>query len=147
MKIREMSIIDTLVVSEIEEDSFTTCAWPLVHFQDQLLASDMKSWIIETVSDFPIIIGYGVQKMFDDYSYISKICIQKPWRGCGIGRLMMEHMIDYAKLNKKQSVTLEVSWTNSVAKSLYESCGFQYGDLCENYYGLDDHGFGMKLQI
>lgn len=55
---------------------------------------------------------------------IFQMWVKPSHRGSGIGRLIMEHLLDWFKSNSVACVSLEVTCGNSSARVLYESCGF-----------------------
>lgn len=61
------------------------------------------------------------------------IALYKAYWGCGIGRLMMETVLDEAKKLGYEQAELEVAAGNEPAIALYKSLGFQvYGRLPNN---------------
>jgi len=53
------------------------------------------------------------------------IYVDKQYRGCGIGRLLMRNLIDYAKKRKLSHIRLTVHRDNERAIKLYKSHGFK----------------------
>ncbi len=60
-----------------------------------------------------------------DVINIHDICILKEFRGLGLGREIMDEIIEVAKELQCSKVTLEVREDNEVAKNLYSSLGFR----------------------
>lgn len=59
-------------------------------------------------------------------------------RGLGYGKLLLEFMIEKAKEQNVENITLEVKVTNNIAIHLYEKYGFEQVALRKNYYqGID----------
>ena len=59
-------------------------------------------------------------------------------RGLGYGKLLLEFMIEKAKEQNVENITLEVKITNNIAIHLYEKYGFEQVALRKNYYqGID----------
>lgn len=53
------------------------------------------------------------------------IGIREPWRGVGLGRILMEQMIDFCRRSDRiEKIELSVSSNNPNAEALYISCGF-----------------------
>lgn len=61
----------------------------------------------------------------------SKICIR---RGLGLGRHLLRHLLDAIRWSGAERVFLEVRPSNPVAKTLYESIGFQQIERRPRYY-------------
>lgn len=62
------------------------------------------------------------------YLYIHDIVVLQTYRGRGIGKAMMQKLIDIAQERKYCKITLEVRNDNIVAQDLYKSLGF---DECQ----------------
>lgn len=62
------------------------------------------------------------------YLYIHDIVVLQTYRGQGIGKAMMQKLIDVALERKYCKITLEVRNDNIVAQDLYKSLGF---DECQ----------------
>ena len=57
--------------------------------------------------------------------YIDDLCVDEARRGCGIGKILYRHVLDYAKRAGYYNVTLNVWACNPSAMKFYESCGLQ----------------------
>jgi len=55
---------------------------------------------------------------------VHDIIVKKKYRGLGVGRKLMEEVLDEAKNRNCSKVTLEVREDNAVAQNLYKSLGF-----------------------
>lgn len=61
------------------------------------------------------------------------IALYREYWGCGIGRMLMEHILTLAKEYGYEQAELEVASENTAAIALYESFGFQvFGRLPRN---------------
>lgn len=58
------------------------------------------------------------------YLYIHDIVVLQTYRGQGVGKAMMQKLIDVALERKYCKITLEVRNDNTVAQDLYKSLGF-----------------------
>ena len=63
-----------------------------------------------------------------------------------IGSSLLEYLIQLAKKNNKQNITLEVRISNEVARNLYKKFGFREVALRKFYYGNED-GILMEKQV
>ena len=61
----------------------------------------------------------------DDDLYLAEIAIDENLRGQGLGRKVVEDVIDYAKSKNYRRVTIDADFRNKGAKSLYERIGFK----------------------
>ncbi len=77
------------------------------------------------VDDEPVGMGWAVIESAElPVGHIYQMWVKPQHRGSGIGRLVLEHLLDWFKSRGVASVFLGVTCGNSPAKSLYESCGF-----------------------
>lgn len=80
----------------------------------------------------------GVWQAVDDM-HITCIVAHKNFRKKGIGNLILEKLIQIAKLKKMNSLTLEVRESNKIAQSLYLKHNFQIVGTRKKYYnGCED---------
>ena len=70
--------------------------------------------------------------------HITNIAVLNAWQNLGLGRRLMQLMIDQAKQRGCQQVTLETRITNEPAKHLYHQLGFVDRKIRKNYYALDN---------
>lgn len=70
---------------------------------------------------------------------ITNIVTKKTQRKKGIGKLLLDKLIEMAKEINAESISLEVNEKNSIAIHLYESYGFEKIGLRKKYYnGIDN---------
>ena len=65
---------------------------------------------------------------------MTNVAVSGSRRGEGIGRLLMETLMELARENGMGSMTLEVRVSNMVARHLYETLGFAEAGIRKNYY-------------
>ena len=84
------------------------------------------------------IVGYYiVQKILDEY-HILNLCVATDYLGQGLGRLLLNTILDKAQNDFMNRVLLEVRASNNIAKKLYKSSGFQIIGKRKGYYLLVD---------
>ena len=79
-------------------------------------------WEMLTNDERPI--GYLVCKIESDKLYISKIYLKAETRGKGLGKLLLNHAIELARQNGKNSIYLNVNKYNTDSIAFYERVGF-----------------------
>jgi len=67
----------------------------------------------------------GVQLFGTDYGEIKRMYVRPQFRGSGFGKLMLEHLSDYARSRGVGLLRLETGIHQHAAIGLYESVGFQ----------------------
>jgi len=65
---------------------------------------------------------------------IHDVIVTRPWRNQGIGRIMLERVIDESKKFGCGKITLEVREDNENAKHLYDSLGFHDASPRQYYW-------------
>jgi ribosomal-protein-alanine N-acetyltransferase len=83
------------------------------------------------------IVGYGIVAMGAGEAHILNICIAGHVRGRGIGRRMMQVLLERALQAGMQDVFLEVRPSNPHAIALYQSLGFYEVGRRRGYYQAD----------
>lgn len=71
------------------------------------------------------IAGYGGYWKAGPEAQITNLVIREGWRCKGLGRRLVEFMLDCARGEACESCTLEVRASNAHAQSLYNSLGFE----------------------
>lgn len=80
--------------------------------------------------------------------YISNICVDKKYRGQGIGAKMLKHIKPIATEKKASKIILDVSTRNTGAKSFYQRNGFQIQSENKAWYLPKEFStITMKLQL
>ena len=93
---------------------------------------------IYTLSTNQQIVGILIIDTIYERMELIEIEVLDTKRGLGYGKLLLEYMIEKAKEQNVENITLEVKTTNSVAIHLYEKYGFKQVALRKNYYqGID----------
>ena len=69
-----------------------------------------------------------------DEGYILNVAVLPRYCGQGIGKALVNTVLDYAENNNLAFVTLEVRVSNAPAISLYTSLGFEKVGERKNYY-------------
>ncbi|MFT5350143.1 MAG: ribosomal-protein-alanine N-acetyltransferase [Planctomycetota bacterium] len=91
-------------------------------------------WILESDDDF---IAYGVMSVGGGESHILNLCVRPDYQNNGMGKEMLNHLMEIARHHNAQTVFLEVRPTNEVAIKLYNTAGFNEIGIRENYYPSD----------
>ena len=118
--VREAQKTDIADMVFIEEECFST-PWSRKSFAESFSHSPWHFFV--AICDKKIV-GYGGVYLILDEGQISNIATLSAFRGNGIGRAILEKIIELCKDEGCERITLELRESNSVARALYESCGF-----------------------
>ena len=73
------------------------------------------------------------------------IAVSLNFRGFGVGNLLINHVLDTAKKQGAEAMSLEVKSDNKTAIHWYQNCGFETIDILPNYYDDGSDGFKMRF--
>lgn len=128
-KFRPMQAVDLDVIMSIEPLIYAH-PWTLGNFVDSLQAG-YSAWVLEKQDE---LIGYALQMMVLDEAHLLNLSIARAYQKQGLGRLLLEHMIQVAKNHRAVHMFLEVRPSNISAIALYENMGFNEMAIRRNYY-------------
>lgn len=80
------------------------------------------------------ILGYCCLRLLAGEGEIQRIAVLPEYRRLGVGRKMMEAMVNHAMANQAHAISLEVRESNVAARNLYESFGFAAEAVRRGYY-------------
>jgi len=78
--------------------------------------------------------GYAGYEYVLDEGYIGNVAVSADFRRRGLGRRLVEAMMESARQRELAFLTLEVRAGNEPARRLYEAMGFQIVGVRKNYY-------------
>jgi ribosomal-protein-alanine N-acetyltransferase len=80
------------------------------------------------------IIAYTVMSLVVDECHLLNICVSEDFRNQGIGRHVIQSMLELARRLNMRTAFLEVRSSNTGAINLYDDLGFNEVGIRENYY-------------
>ncbi len=132
--IRKMQAKDIDDVMEIEEATFST-PW-----SRQAMEQETKNlaahYIVAEIDER--IVAYAGAWLVIDEGHITNIAVHPKYRGRGLGRAVLESLIDHLVSVDISIVLLEVRVSNTVAQKLYKGIGFKQLTRRKGYY--EDNG-------
>jgi ribosomal-protein-alanine N-acetyltransferase len=127
--IRSMQESDLKDVVRIEHASYAF-PWTEGIFRDCLRVHYVCR-VVEVGTD---VVGYGIISVGAGEGHVLNICIAGAYRCRGLGRRMLNHLLQVALHHGAQDVLLETRPSNSAALRLYHSLGFAQIGLRRGYY-------------
>jgi ribosomal-protein-alanine N-acetyltransferase len=79
-------------------------------------------------------VGYGGMYTVLNEGYVTNIGVLPQFRRKGIGKSLVEKLLDYSKEKNLEFLTLEVRVSNKAATNLYKSFGFESVGNRKNFY-------------
>ena len=129
--VRPMTTADVDGVMAVEKDSFAT-PWSRSAFEEELAQNRLARYIV--AEEDGQVVGYAGMWLVINEAHVTNVAVSGSRRGEGIGRLLMETLMELARENGMGSMTLEVRVSNMVARHLYETLGFAEAGIRKNYY-------------
>lgn len=117
-------------VADLESRSFST-PWSEKSIREEL-NNEWALWYVALEDE--TFLGYiGIQYGLDGGD-IMTIATEPDYRGKGIGKALIRHVLEIFKEKHLQYLTLEVRPSNAPALKLYETLGFSQVGKRKNYY-------------
>ena len=139
-----MTAADIENVIAIERASFQF-PWSTRFFLDELQVDCARSILAEVEGR---IVGYVLFWFLPEEIDIHNIAVHPDFRRQGIGRLLLEQVVDAARRQERLRVTLDVRFSNAPAQNLYRSFGFVIRGLRKGYYSDNgEDALVMALEI
>ncbi|MGQ9617361.1 MAG: ribosomal protein S18-alanine N-acetyltransferase [Candidatus Aminicenantia bacterium] len=130
LKLRKMRFEDIDRVVEIERKSFSN-PWSRDAFIYEIESEVSYPWVVELDNE---IVGYSVHWLIIDEAHLSNIAVDPLHRGKGIGRFILEKVIESIRKKGAKFITLEVRVSNRIAIALYTRMNFKIAGIRKNYY-------------
>jgi ribosomal-protein-alanine N-acetyltransferase len=133
--IRQMEHSDLTAVQQIERQVYP---FP---WSNQIFIDCMESGkLLVVVECERRVVGYAVQSTVAGESELLNIVIDPAAQGQGLGRTLLQWLIEQARQQHSEMLFLEVRLSNPVAQRLYESLGFNEIGLRRRYYRVPGGG-------
>ena len=135
---------DLQAIVEIESAAMS-CPWSLKSYEEAV-ASD-HAFVMVAESDGQIA-GFSVFYLTPPESELPDIVVAEAFRGQGLGKALLEHSIQELKTRDIDTIFLEVRVSNTPARKLYESFGFEQIGIRKYFYSdpVED-AICMRLEI
>lgn len=131
MKIRKCKYEDILSVSELEKECFKGESWS---FGTIASAFENPAYEMLVAEEDGEILGYGCTCTTLDTCDLENVLVAEEYRRGGIGKALLNALLDNARERGAEKVFLEVRVSNSAAMLLYLSCGFKGVHARTRYY-------------
>lgn len=125
---RALSVADLELVLPIERSAHQS-PWPEEVFRDSLLKNECVGIEVDGVLS-----GFSVVMKILDECHLLNLCVAKSSQRKGLGKRLLQAVIDRAQENRCAFVYLEVRVSNLAAITLYHDAGFNEVGIRPNYY-------------
>lgn len=143
LEIYNMTDYDLSLIKDILIDDFNDF-WTYDVLQEELNNPNSEYFVAKLENN---ILGFaGIWKAVDDV-HITDIVVKKSNRQTGIGSKLLEKLIQTAKSQNFNSITLEVNEHNQPAINLYLKYGFKNVGFRKKYYNNKDNAIIMTKEL
>ena len=132
MRVRRMTVSDLPSVLKIENQNYQF-PWGEDIFKDCFDAN----YNLHVCEEMDRVLGYCIVAMGVGEAHILNISVDPAEQGQGIGRKLMEHLIENAR-GKAETIFLEVRPSNIGAIALYKNIGFNEIGIRKGYYPAEN---------
>jgi ribosomal-protein-alanine N-acetyltransferase len=129
VRFRPMALADVPAVVAVERASYLF-PWSEGVFRDCIRVG----YLCRVVEFAGEVAGYGIMSYGAGEAHILNICIRGDLRNAGIGRRLMDFLLERARAADMHDVFLEVRPSNPIAIRLYETLGFTRVGVRKAYY-------------
>ena len=143
-KIEIMTNEDLENIKDILQTEFDEF-WTYEILQQELLSNNSKYIVAKSLDN--IIVGFAGIKIILDTAELMNIVTKKSFRENGIGKLMLEYLINMCKNGKIKTLNLEVNSQNTIAINLYKKYNFKEVGLRKKYYNNTYDAILMSLNF
>lgn len=141
---RRMSPSDIHEIMRIEKASFAY-PWSTRFFLQELSVPCSRSLLAVTNG---VTAGYVIYWLLATEVDVHNLAVDPAYRRQGIGRSLLQSVIDEAKNQGASRITLEVRKSNDAAQRLYRSVGFATEGVRRGYYSDDgEDALAMALAL
>jgi len=128
--------LDVAELLELERLCFSH-PWTARHFVDSMSDPPRRRVIVVRRAqgrEPPPVVAYAVVRLAAGELQIDNVAVHPDWRRHGLGRWMMDLVLERGRRQGAEEAILEVRRGNRAARQLYESLGFRLLDTRRDYY-------------
>lgn len=132
IRIRRMRPEDIDGVWEVEKSCFPD-PWSREAFEVELSGLNPTVYFVAEAPDGRVCGYMGVWHILDE-GHVTNVAVHSDYRRLGIGRRLVETVLEDGRAKGLRAFTLEVRVSNEAAKSLYQGLGFEPAGVRRRYY-------------
>lgn len=131
IEIKAMSGNDISDVVTVEEACFSI-PWTKKDFEREIYENKMAIYQVAFVDGK--LVGYAGMWHIVNEGHITNVAVLQEYRRQGIGKRLLEELIQIAQEKEMIGITLEVKISNLAAQKLYSNYGFRPEGIRKRYY-------------
>ncbi|MEE6274396.1 ribosomal protein S18-alanine N-acetyltransferase [Georgenia wangjunii] len=134
IRLRPLETGDLDRVMELEAELFGPGAWSHGAYVEELRAADRR--YVAALDPAGTVVGYAGIALADEASVMT-VGVAGTHRRRGIGRLLLERLLEHARAARAREVFLEVRASDTGAQRLYAGAGFEPIGVRKRYYAAE----------
>jgi len=147
VSLRTMRHADISPVLAIERNAFPT-PWTAAFFEKELSTPFARLVVAVTRHAWQeSVVGYTCRWRVTDEVHLLNVAVHPAWRRRGVGRRLVEAVLEEGRATHARSVFLEVRAGNAPARRLYARLGFGELGLRRGYYGVGQDAIVMERRL
>lgn len=143
IKIDKMTLLDYEKIKDNLVEEFDEFWTPNILKSE--LENELSRYIVAKIDNE--IVGFAGVIILPDDSEITNIVTKKTMRKKGIGKNLLEKLIEISKEENKTEISLEVNEINEPAIRLYEKFGFEIVGRRKKYYNRVNDAIIMTKKL
>jgi ribosomal-protein-alanine N-acetyltransferase len=138
---------DLPAVLEIERRAFAQ-PWSRAFFEKELSTPFAQLTVaVDHSSNRAVLVGYSCRWRVTDEVHLLNVAVHHSRRGSGVGRTLVEAVIEEGRATSARTMFLEVRAGNVAARRLYRRLGFRDLGVRRGYYGPGQDAIVMELKL
>ena len=141
--VEKMIIQDAIEIEKEFEEKFDKF-WNINILKSELNNNNSLYFVAKEEKE---IVGFVGALINVDFTEITNIVVKKDFRKLGIGKMLLEKIIEETKKINKEMICLEVNENNISAINLYKKYRFEEVGRRKKYYDQKDDAILMNLKL
>lgn len=144
LQIEKMTLSDLNSIKDVLQMDFDDF-WTFSALEQELNCEN--SYFIIAKNQYNKIVGFAGLRFVIDEADIMNIVVRKNFRHNGVGTILLENLISFAKISNLKTINLEVNEQNFLAINLYDKFKFEHVGIRKKYYNGQDDAIIMSKKI
>lgn len=121
--------------------------WEDTEYLHALRQRNCIGMVAENTSTPPhVVVGAMVYELFQARLVILRFCVHPGYRRQGVGRAMIERLVDKLGQQRRKEISVLVPECNLPAQSFLRAMGFRCERIVRNEHADDDYEFRFRLK-
>ena len=146
--LREATLDDLDRLAELEARVQTPgSAWTRAHFQEELDKPYSRTLVLTDDETDEVLIAFVVYWVMEGEAQVLNIAVDIPHRRIGLGRALLDRVVQDAIKGGIKRVILDVRKDNEAAVQLYHQAQFLITNVRKGYYSNGEDAYQMVLDL